>query len=82
MENVILLGASDQFTPKAMKILHGSMAILFIIQGLFHFYEASTSSWGIIRTVLATGITLGGIFYLFVFLKAFQKLLILLQKSV
>jgi len=73
MENVILLGTSDRFTPKAMKIFHGLMALILIIQGLFRFFDGNTSSWGIVKTVLTLLLFFGGLYYLFLFFKGFSK---------
>jgi hypothetical protein len=73
MENVILLGTSDQFTPKAMKIMSGVMAGLFFLQVFFYFYGREFNSLDSIGSVLAGGLTLGGIYYLFLFFKGFSK---------
>lgn len=72
MENVILLGTSDRFTPKAMKIFHGFMALIFFIQVLFRFFDG-ISSWGIVKTVLTLFLFYGGLYYLFLFFKGFSK---------
>lgn len=72
MENVILLGTSDRYTPKAMKIFLGFMALIFIIQVLFRFFDG-TSSWGIVKTVLTLVLFFGGLYYLFLFFKGFSK---------